>query len=610
MLNVPDAIKALYKTDGIWKNVLARFPNGDYGDIRNDRIVRESLKLTESACSEEVFRFGGCERSVIEFETVGVDNIRGKIMDCYIEIDCSSLSAEDVASIQADPGDGEYLSASESGVSRAVYRIPLGRFRVVKCPRDHSQQTHRQITAYSPKYWRMSPIESAKLDGFSGNKSMSIDPERFFLANVGYYAPGFMESMGFEKVNVTDWSAFSSATTFNTSGIYYNADGEERHFNVIGKYRTLQFTQAAGIGFQTNHWLGIDMGDFDAAGLDEFIRGWMVDTDWKASDMSYGPVDIRGADDFIRYVLGADCHAAPFMQRYDLAPFGLQVTAISGDVEVWDATGMPPDYDGRMIPNTLVAGAWTLSIPENVTIELLDEYDDLIVDFTTGVGENPPSIFGWSKTGTDSRSKVNLTPPVTNTLTWTDTSGNTTTWRSWQGIDAEKIIKGWMEVNGCLLTAGRGVPRVVQLTQDADESWQPGDMESAWWDEDLTDQIGNVIFYYGSDHDLVGKWNRGYGKSIYDLTDNGMLEVCFESSKNIRNMLADRMADGLMSLGLYYPAEITKACWPWMEPGDALLIQAQDETEAETYLMTRTISGIQMLSDEITAPGGDVEDEE
>ena len=75
MLNIPDEIKALFKNGSAFKNFHVHFPNGENADLNNDDIVAESVQFTESICSKEVFQFGLSERSQIEFECVGVQNI-------------------------------------------------------------------------------------------------------------------------------------------------------------------------------------------------------------------------------------------------------------------------------------------------------------------------------------------------------------------------------------------------------------------------------------------------------------------------------------------------------------------------------------------------------
>ena len=109
MLTVPQAIKDLYLTDGINKNFHVHFPNGEYSDLSNDDILQESVRFTESLCSQNVFKFGLAESSVLEFETVGVGNMYGMMIEAGIDIDCFTLSSADIATIEADAGDGELI---------------------------------------------------------------------------------------------------------------------------------------------------------------------------------------------------------------------------------------------------------------------------------------------------------------------------------------------------------------------------------------------------------------------------------------------------------------------------------------------------------------------
>ena len=610
MLTIPAKIQDLYKVGNAWKNFRAIFVDGSSAPIRNGDIVRESLKFTESVCSDNVFRFGGCERSMIEFESVGVDNILGKLLDCYIEIDTTSLSAAELSAIAADPGDGTLVMAADSDIGCGYYRIPLGRFRVAKCPRDHRATTHRQITAYSPKYWRLSPIEEAKLMWYTGKKTKTIDPERFLLANVGYWAPGFMESQGWSKTQVRSWSDFSAAQTISFTANIEGLSGYTRKLRATGTYKTLDVLSYT-MGFQTGDMAGIHLGDIDAAGMVEWLNGWLDDVDWISTDASWGPIQIRGAGDFIRYGLGSAEHAVPFVEYYDPVPYKLQAAVLTGDAEVWDTANVVPDAGGAPIPNNKSAGAWTVSVPVSVTLELLDANDNVIDDFTAAVGNDTPAIYKWTDSDPDTAATISLTPPVTDTVAWTDTSGNIYTWRSWLGVEADTVIRGWMEINGSLLSPGRGLPKILQLSQASPAALTDGDVSNFWWDEYTIEQIGSVTYLFGKDHDQMGQMAVGSGGSLYDMTDNGLLDLAPGATAGaIQAMLSRRMTGGLMDLNSYAPAEAEMPCWPWLEAGDALEFTAGDNTVVDTYIMQRTVSGVQLLWDEITAPGGEVEDDE
>lgn len=95
MLNIPEAIKTLYKQDSIRKNFRVHFPNGEMPDITNANIVSESVSFTESLCSQQYLKFGLTEASEIQFETVGIGNMLGMTIECYNEIDVTQMPGAD-----------------------------------------------------------------------------------------------------------------------------------------------------------------------------------------------------------------------------------------------------------------------------------------------------------------------------------------------------------------------------------------------------------------------------------------------------------------------------------------------------------------------------------
>ena len=77
MYDAKEEIKSLFRMDSVRKNIRIHFPNGERADIINENIIKESFSFTESICSREKLKFGLCEASVVEFECVGIENIKG-----------------------------------------------------------------------------------------------------------------------------------------------------------------------------------------------------------------------------------------------------------------------------------------------------------------------------------------------------------------------------------------------------------------------------------------------------------------------------------------------------------------------------------------------------
>ena len=107
MLDIPSVVTARLKSDTVKKNFRVQFPNGEYNDITNENIVYESVRFSESICSQDTFRFGLAESSRIEFETVGIGNMLGMQIACFCEVD---LTGENVNSLVNWAGDGETVT--------------------------------------------------------------------------------------------------------------------------------------------------------------------------------------------------------------------------------------------------------------------------------------------------------------------------------------------------------------------------------------------------------------------------------------------------------------------------------------------------------------------
>lgn len=132
MLTIPEEIKELFHQDHCYKNIRIHFPNKERADICNDLIVKDSVSFKESLCSQNTLKFGLCEASVFECETVGVGNIKGAKIEVYCEIECPST-----------------VSGAEWKVDlqKYVYPVPYGIFVVDSCQRQ-ADMIHRKIVAY------------------------------------------------------------------------------------------------------------------------------------------------------------------------------------------------------------------------------------------------------------------------------------------------------------------------------------------------------------------------------------------------------------------------------------------------------------------------------
>lgn len=151
MLNIPEEVKALFKTSDVRKNIRISFPNGEREDITNENLIAESVSFTESVCSQESLTFGLCESSVLEFETAGVENIKGMEIEAFIEIDVTS--AEYVTkTVKFVDGKASFVVEAQSGiiiddetVSVSVYLIEEPETQVMKITMGNVDNNTQEI---------------------------------------------------------------------------------------------------------------------------------------------------------------------------------------------------------------------------------------------------------------------------------------------------------------------------------------------------------------------------------------------------------------------------------------------------------------------------------
>lgn len=100
-MNTPQVIVELLQSDSVYKNIRVHFPDGEHEDITNKDIVTESVKFSESLCSQNDFKLGLCESPSIEFETVGIGNIQGATIECTLEIDVADKFYNQTQTVEA-----------------------------------------------------------------------------------------------------------------------------------------------------------------------------------------------------------------------------------------------------------------------------------------------------------------------------------------------------------------------------------------------------------------------------------------------------------------------------------------------------------------------------
>lgn len=115
MISVPERVKDALRDGRLLKNyrfnVLKSDGTVDF-TIDNDTLVYESVKFDERMCSGDTLKFGLCEGSSLEFQYFDHDNINGKQLVSFIDVQYEGTAWFDVVTMQK--GSDDYV-CTEAG---------------------------------------------------------------------------------------------------------------------------------------------------------------------------------------------------------------------------------------------------------------------------------------------------------------------------------------------------------------------------------------------------------------------------------------------------------------------------------------------------------------
>lgn len=572
MLNVPDIIKTLFKMNEVRKNFRVHFPNGEHGDLTNSDVVQESVKFTESVCSQDTFRFGCAESSVIEFETVGIPNMYGMMIECGIEIDTSSLSAAQITAITADPGDGVLVLAADSDLGFGFYRVPFGIFRVESCPRNHGAMMHRQVTAYTialTDTYSMSPFEK-------------------------FWTNGVLALLYKPSVQRTSIEALLDAN------IYWNDPA-----GLTGRYTNVR--ENAVYTSQTPAFLGSLS---DGTGTLAYSVVWTAGWNKRLSDISSGlyltsvekdDFDISAIPPWIETTLG-DLGASRFLDALlKEIDFYLHPYITPGNVDMTRPAkerSFSVTMDDLVVFNDSMNNV--LSAPSAIRVRL---------EYTEGTTTTQQNTFTVSASGEPYRvfiyDKNDKTGQYIFRINSTSEDGDSYAYKN--AYSFHDIFSEWAEVNGSFVREARDGEVVMSgLSPLSPLPVSPGDYQEAWWDEYNVSPIGTVVAPYNSENaDAVAEVMIGTGDSVYGMLDNNLVAAISGDAPTVSQIVNGRFAGNAGGVG-FTPVDMTMQGWPWIEAGDALEVTAEDGTIIDTYALRIEMSGIQNLVSVISSPSGEI----
>ena len=603
MLNIPSSVKALFQADCVHKNFRVHFPNGEMADITNDNVVQESVKFTESLCSQSTFKFGLAEASVLEFETVGIANMYGMTIEASVEIDCSSLSAADKATIAAGTWDGTWDAVNE------VFAVPYGVFRVESCPRDHQSMAHRKVTAYSVGINKTNAIrmQEATLNRYTQYIYHDLNPQDIFAATSAGPSSD-LSSFGYTSTDFT----FPRSETIGSNGpnfyLWWGLDGNLMKYAALRlKQGTVIKSEGFGEPYSTPSLTeGVVVFNYDEKALDAQMDTLLASMHQKYDSRanSYGESTANAGLKLVypRMEFGFYFHkVGSGDSRNDQGPDTVLKFSDNAPVAPFDGIApLPSGYETVETYSTIYC------IPNSFIIEeVVSQGGNIIetIDHQITVGQITAKR--WTAVS-DMGIRLRIAPTLKGRYYYTDYFNSFT-----NAVNFLDVLQGYIELNANFAKANRlGGYEQIRLDNSSPQLIIPNDYSEAWWDEYDVDPIGTVtITYKNGDDEETAEIRIGDGQSKYDMTGNEVLQKLDDVTYNSLVSDINTYFAPHTNTVAFTPIELTMQGWPWMEAGDALQITAEDGTVVETYALRVEMSGIQHLTATITAEGGEIIEE-
>lgn len=600
MLNIPSSVIALFKQDGVHKNFRVHFPNGELADLTNDNVVQESVKFTESICSQDVFKFGLTEASTIEFETVGVANMYGMTIECSCEIDCSSLSAADKATIAAGTWDGTW-----DGVN-AVFSVPYGTFRVESCPRDHQAMAHRKVTAYTDDMSEPNPFEVAKCALATPLKQYKPSMRALAMEQVLRYSPDDLLTLGYSKSSRT-----LTQYPYSTNPYMWYPFWEEQITAKDANNNDISVTlQIYGSATFSATWSDYKLAVFDYDGQ---VYDDEADFSLIADALDAAGVDAENSGFSTLSEMAKSLYLPSFRPFVSYSSFeyagkhGNNWSTVNGN-------GFNIVYanDNELIYPYIGSFNWyknIYSVPVNMNTVYLRcvEQVDLDVNGVTATvfSKTKPKIWEYSTGASDSDFLV-FEP--TNTEKQSVAWGGKANLMSYIGaFSSPEIAQGFLELTAQFATASRlGGNKLLRIDNTSPVTIIPGEYSQMWWDEYNVEPIGTIRYSYTDEagEEQIVDYQFGSGASVYDMTDNAVLKLMEGADPATIEAMLDANFIPYISAVNFVPIDLQMKGLPHIEAGDALSVTAQDATVCNSFALRHEISGIQALAAQIDSQSG------
>ena len=567
MLTIPDTIKDLLHLDSCKKNIRITFPSMVRSDICNDLIVKDSVSVKESLCSQNELKFGLCEAPVFECETVGVGNVKGETINVYCEVYCD-------ASV---PG-----AVWQADLQHYVYQIPYGVYKIDSCQRQ-ADMNHRRIVAYG---------KAAYLD----DTNEILAQKEKWSKNTSYYEPDVFNSF-LMKEQLT--GRIPGATYTEVS---YNHEVKTAHLNAfipgspLDTYLNVKYVRVLIPQGSTDlFFCDYTRSTLNRSQIDEqlrtaanyyhqYIKPYIDKFDpnrlffddgrtWFPSIIPGAPTDpIWAKGKYIdAYKLDSDESSVPGQARYMCIPVGLSL--LNTEVYFRD-----PDEQNF----------YTVTLPANIpTYKLKYQYINAYKRGNTTYYATDP---------------VDYVEPFKASV---ELTGQFAAITRADGLSLINIKRQFGLTPGVNLKPNTNVyPQSV-----TGGKLLPEDYESCWYDDEYSKPFGAIFCKYKNtlEEDIEYTYYlTGYDENsdpqsylVYDISNNEMIKNALWTENQI-STICGNIANNISNVS-YMPVQFAGRGLPYVEAGDTFEILTGNGDSITTIVLNKTTKGELHLVDEYTS---------
>lgn len=540
--------------------------------INNNSLVSESVKFDERMCSGTDLKFGLCEGTSLEFQYFNHESIKDKRLQAFVDV--------------------QYKDTDNT---LKWYTIPMGWFTVDSISRQASTGIMK-ATAYNK-------LQSTYLDSVEPVKDFVSAGECGIANQVSVYAllNELLEGFAIEEVdpgktliNLSDddlirsIGPLTSAATIKPQGstanytlyvrnaeftVYNDNQNSSEYYQYrIWLQKIYQYLQNSGI---IKHWTdALVTYNGTTNKLEYFAANNLMDIGGNVIVENINGVELYRINNLYKYYLDND-HSPTYLYT----PFFTNNTRIKFQIPIIAyAVGFDPTSD------------WNLS----------DRYDDCLVymysgdDFCVGYKKNINSFEEKKITINDITSGVTLRDLQSAVFEVNCEFGK---------LDRETDLFRGVELNNL-----RRYP--ADTLYPADNLYPNGTAERGtramysklWADEGNVRSFRYLIIVYktivdGNEVDTtLQRTVNANGTDDYNMSDNWLFRNLTWTAADV-GAYADAMVLKMQGLR-WFPFEMWCAGLPYLETGDEIEINLGEEAHT-SYVLNRTLSGIQNLQDEM-----------